>query len=231
MSGAQTLPAPTPVLQQVRTAVLANMRPGLVLWCLLLLLLLAYATVPTVHTVLADWGAVKQAWGYPFSFVSYVFFAALVPEVLSRWILQQKPSATPWADLFYAGLVFGMVGVWVDILYTLQVQMFGGGTDWITMVKKMLVDQFISSPPFNYIVMVLFGWREGGFTLQCLRSLLTWNYAIHRYLPVLVAVWCVWIPGVLVVYCMPTELQFPVGSLIQSFWMMIFKFMRQSGRA
>ena len=216
------------VLQQVRRAVAANVRPGLVLWSGLALLLLAYAFFPAVQQGLAEWGAVKLAWGYPFSFLSYVVFAALVPEALSLLVLRQKPSARPVADFLYGALVFGLVGVWVDFLYTWQVQMFGGGTDWRTMVQKMLFDQFVSSPPFNCIVMMLFAWREGGFTWKAGRALLTWRFLSQRYLPVLVAVWCVWIPGVLVVYCMPTALQFPVGSLIQSFWIMIFKFMRKA---
>jgi hypothetical protein len=37
----------------------------------------------------------------------------------------------------------------------------------------------------------------------------------------------VWIPGVLVIYFMPTALQFPVASLVLVFWILIFKFVRK----
>ena len=70
-------------LHQVRTAVLANMKPGLVLWCGLVLLLMAYLWSPAVQSGLAQWGALKQAWGYPGAFVTYAAFAVLVPELLA----------------------------------------------------------------------------------------------------------------------------------------------------
>jgi hypothetical protein len=50
---------------------------------------------------------------------------------------------------------------------------------------------------------------------------------MQQYLPVLIAMWCVWIPGVLVIYFMPTALQFPVASLVLVFWILIFKFVRK----
>ena len=50
-------------LYQVRSAVLANMKPGLVLWSGLVLLLLAYLWSPAVQSGLTQWGTFKQAWG------------------------------------------------------------------------------------------------------------------------------------------------------------------------
>lgn len=41
-------------------------------------------------------------------------------------------------------------------------------------------------------------------------------------MPVMAALWSVGIPSILVVYCLPTPLQFPVASMILS-----FKFIRQ----
>jgi len=37
-----------------------------------------------------------------------------------------------------------------------------------------------------------------------------------------VAGWCIWIPGVSLVYFMPSALQFPIAVLIQCFWVLIF---------
>ena len=75
---------PTPsALHQVRAAIRANALPGVLLWCGLAVLLLAYATVPSFQQGLARWGDVKQAWGLTFAFASYVVFAVLVPEGLS----------------------------------------------------------------------------------------------------------------------------------------------------
>jgi len=222
----QNAPRATP-LQQVRLAVRANLLPGLVLWCGLAALLLAYAGSPAVQSGLAHWATVKQTGGYPFVFLSYAAFAVLLPEVLGYVVLRQPLSKTMWMDMLYATLVFGSIGITVDVFYLLQVSLFGDGNDSATIVKKMLLDQFVYSPSTNLVMLVLFAWREDRFHPGTWKRMLSSDFLSHRYLPLMVASWCVWIPGVLVIYCMPTALQFPVASLILSFWVLIFKFMRK----
>lgn len=211
-------------LRLVRAAVKANLLPGMVLWSGLVVLLMAYAWSPAVQSGLAQWGTVKMAWGYPFAFASYVLFAVLVPETLSHVVLKQPWARTAVADMLYAAIVFGFIGISVDMLYGVQVQLFGSGNDGPTIVKKMLFDQFVYSPVSNYVTVVAFAWRDGGFGFKALKRFGSADYLRRHYLPVLIAVWCVWIPGVLVIYFMPTALQFPVASLILSFWVLIFKF-------
>ena len=214
-------------LQQVRAAVKANLLPGLVLWCSLAVLVLAYLVSPAVQSGLAYWGSVKQAWGYPFAFASYAAFAVLVPEALGQLVLKQPWRKTVWADMGYATLVFGSIGITVDLFYVLQIHLFGEGVDAETIAKKMLVDQFVYSPMTNFVVIALFAWREDGYRARTWKRVVSADFLGRRYLPLLVALWCVWIPGVLVIYCMPTALQFPVASLVLSFWVLIFKFMRK----
>lgn len=221
----RALPA-TP-LQQVRAAVRANLLPGLVLWCGLAALVLAYVLSPAVQAGLATWGSAKQAGGYPFAFVSYAAFAVLVPEALGQLLLKQPWRKTQWADMAYATLVFGSIGITVDLFYALQVSLFGEGNDGATIAKKMLVDQFVYSPMTTFAVIALFAWREDGYRARSWKRVVSAEFLSSRYLPLMVALWCVWIPGVLAIYFMPTALQFPVASLILSFWILIFKFIRK----
>lgn len=221
------LVAPATPLQQVCAAVKANLLPGMVLWAGLVALTLAYAWSPAVQSGLTQWGAVKQAWGYPFSFATYALFAVLVPELLGIALLRQPVRRTLWADMAYATLVFGSIGITVDLFYALQVQLFGEGNDGLTIAKKMLVDQFVYSPMTNFIVIAMFAWREDGFRASAWQRIFSADFLSSRYLPLLVALWCVWIPGVVAIYLMPTALQFPVASLILSFWILIFKFIRK----
>jgi hypothetical protein len=214
-------------LHQVRTAVVANMRPGLVLWCGLVLLLLAYLWSPAVQSGLTQWGALKQAWGYPGSFVTYAAFAVLVPELLAWAVLRQPVPATIGRDMAFAFVVFGLIGMSVQALYAVQVSLFGSGNDAATIVKKMLFDQLVYSPVSNFVMVAVFIWKDEGFRTSTLRSFASADFWGRRYLPVIIAVWCVWGPGVLVIYFMPTALQFPVASIILSFWILIFKFMRK----
>ena len=220
--------SPVPVLQQVRSAVAANLRPGLVLWCGLVVLLLAYGLSPAVQSALVWWGTLKQAVGYPFAFASYLTFAVLVPEALSHLVLKEPWSRKAAFNMAFAGLVFGSVGVTVDLFYAVQVALFGEGTDWLTIGKKVLLDQFVYSPATNYFVIVMLAWRDDGFRARTWRRVVSAEFLGAHYLPVLVALWCVWIPGVLVIYLMPTALQFPVASIILSFWILIFKFLRRA---
>jgi hypothetical protein len=169
----------------------------------------------------------RPAWGYSFSFLSYATFAVLVPEALSLLFLKQPLPKNALAGIAYAVVVFGLVGIGVDMLYAFQVQLFGSGSDWATIVKKMLFDQLVWAPLSNYVLVVVLAWREDGFTRSALRRLLSLEYISQRYMPILVAVWCVWVPGVLVIYFMPTALQFPVASLVLSFWILIFKLLRK----
>ncbi|QDL52804.1 hypothetical protein [Rhodoferax aquaticus] len=219
---------PMTALGQVRAAVQANFLPGLVLWSCLAALLAAYASSASVQAGLAQWGLVKQAWGYPFAFASYVVFAVVVPEALGFLVLKQTWSPGKWREMGYAALVFGTVGVTVDMFYALQVSLFGEGHDSATLAKKMVFDQFVYSPVSNWFVVALFAWRENGYHASTWRVALSAHFMSTRYLPMLVALWCVWIPSVLVIYFMPTALQFPVASIVLSFWILIFKFIRKS---
>lgn len=215
-------------LHQVRGAVLANMKPGLVLWSGLVLLLLAYVWSPAVQGGLTQWGEFKQAWGYAGSFFTYAAFAVLVPELLAWAVLRQPVPPTIARDMAFAFLVFGLIGMSVQVLYTVQISLFGSGNDAATIVKKMLFDQLVYSPVSNFFMVAVFIWKDEGFTAASLRRFFTTDFLVRRYLPVIIAVWCVWGPGVLVIYFMPTALQFPVASLILSFWILIFKFMRKN---
>jgi hypothetical protein len=87
--------AQTTALQQVGAALRANVLPGVMLWCGLAVLLLAYHGSPAFQALLGEWGTVKAAWGYPFSFLSYVVFAVLVPEALGH-VLRRQPWTRRW---------------------------------------------------------------------------------------------------------------------------------------
>jgi hypothetical protein len=215
-------------LSQVRAAAQANLLPGLVLWSCLAVLLAAYASSTAVQSGLAQWGSVKQAGGYAFAFASYAVFAVLVPETLLWLVLKQPWTKAKWAEMGYAALVFGIVGISVDMFYSVQVHLFGEGTDVATIGKKMLLDQFVFSPLSNWVVVVVFAWRESGYRVSTWREALGAEFLSKRYLPMLVALWCVWIPSVTVIYLMPTALQFPVASIVLSFWILIFKFIRKN---
>jgi hypothetical protein len=80
----------------------------------------------------------------------------------------------------------------------------------------------------NFLLVSIFFLRENGLKKEAVASILTLQFLLAKVLPVVVAGWCVWIPGVILVYSMPTALQLPVASLILCFWVLIFTFVAGS---
>lgn len=165
----------------------------------------------------------KQAWGYTFAAISYVIAAALFPELLRIVFFQQGRARWKNVSNFLgAAPMWAVVGVTVDMLYRGQAIWFGAGSDFRTILCKLLVDQFLYSPFFSVPVIVAWlAWRDAGFRPAAARGIFTADFLLDRVFPVMVAGWCIWIPGVSLVYFMPSLLQLPVAVLIQVFWVLI----------
>ncbi len=168
---------------------------------------------------MGQWALLKAQWGLAFAFASYVLFAVFLPETLQHLLLRRLPGREAWTGMGYAALVFGSVGMSVDLFYRYQVIWFGAGNDWSTLLNKTLVDQLVFAPISNFLIMGLFLWRDEGFSGSAWTKLCSVDYLSQRFMPMMAALWSVWIPSILVVYCLPTSLQFPVASMILSFWM------------
>jgi hypothetical protein len=207
----------------------ANLLPGLLLQALMavfLTLYVAHEGTRTALTQVADW---KQQAGLAFAFFSYVLSAAVLPELLKIVFFQNgRATRANLAHFLAAAPAWGLMGVVVDVFYRGQALWFGPGNAWHVLVLKVAVDQFVFSPFFSNPVMVgYFAWWREGFRRGALGKLLTFGFYLERVFPVQVAGWIVWIPGVTVVYFMPSALQFPVASLIQCFWVLVFTFVNR----
>lgn len=215
-------------MHEIKLAFRANFKPGAILWVLMLIFFAAYATSANFSDWLGKVSALKISIGYPFSFGVYVLFAALMPETLKIIFFQKwKITIQNLYNLIFVGLVFGMMGIITDIFYGYQALWFGEANNLRTLTFKTLVDQGLFGPTANYFLVSIFFLRENGIESGILRKILTAQFALVKVMPVVVAGWCVWIPGVIIVYTMPTALQLPVASLILCFWILIFTFVAE----
>lgn len=213
------------IILKVKQAFKANIKPGVILWVLMLLFFVAYATNATFSAGLAKISVLKISLGYPFSFAVYFLFAALLPEILKIIFFQKrKVTIHNLYNLIFVGLLFGMIGILTDIFYNYQALWFGEKNDLKTLLCKTLVDQGLYNPLTNSLLVSAFFLRENSVKTATIKTILTIEFALTRILPVVVAAWCVWVPGVMLVYSMPTALQLPVASLILCFWVLIFSF-------
>ena len=208
------------ILREALGAIRKNLLPGFVLQCLLVIFVVAYfcsAGFRDVLGVLADW---KKHYGFFFSFVIYVFAAGLLPEILRVLCFQRgKILSENRYRALVLSLFWGTFGIIADLLYRCQGIWFGNGAGWGTLLRKLIVDQFIFAPffaapltaTFLLAVNIHFDRRKflsSALSTAHLDSIITFQSAS----------WLVWIPAVLVIYSLPPLLQIPIAGLISAFW-------------
>jgi hypothetical protein len=219
-------------LRLAGAAAKSNLRPGLLLQCLMLVFFSLYIAHEGTRRFLGDVAHVKQEAGYAFSFFSYAVAGGVMPELL-RVVFFQSGKATKknlWL-LLTAAPFWGALGMLIDLLYRLQTVWFGAGHDWLTLLLKVFADQFLFAPLLSTPLIV--GWfflRDEGFRPSAFGKIFRADFLFDKVFPVVVAGWCVWIPGVILVYSMPPLLQIPVAVFIQVFWVLLFTTMEESLR-
>lgn len=214
----------------------ANLVPGLLVQALMIGTVLAYFYAPSTREIfdtLADW---KSRWSYAYSSVTAIIAGAIVPELLRILVFQKgRPERRNLGNFLFAAVFWGYNGIQVDALYRLQAFVFGNEADFLTVLKKVLVDQLIYCPfvaaPLSVIA---YDWRAHGFRREVLPGFFTRGFYRDSILPTLFANWGVWIPIVAALYSLPSLLQIPLFSLALSLWVILFTWMseqRASGNA
>jgi hypothetical protein len=204
-------------------AVRQNLLPGLLLQAIMLCFILAYLFHGGTQSMLERVGDWREEAGYWFALITYVISGALLPELLRVFFFQKGriDSANTWR-FFTAAPIWGFMGMMVDFFYRCQNSWFGSGNEWQVIVAKVLVDQFIYSPFFaNPLINAYLIIRNGGFSCQSVGSVFQRSFISETLLPVQLAGWSVWIPGVTLVYFIPPLLQLPVAVLIHAFWVLL----------
>ncbi len=201
-----------------------NLLPGLLLQCLMVVFVVLYFNHDGTQRFLgqmADW---KRESGFAFAFCSYVFAAALMPELLRIAFFQNlRVSQLNVWNFWTGGLIWGSFGIVVDLFYRLQNVLFGIDHPWHVVAAKILVDQLIFSPFLSTPVTVgALTWRNARFRLSALREIFSREFLFEKLLPIQCAGWCIWLPALGIVYSMSPDLQLPVCIIIQTFWVLIF---------
>jgi len=211
--------------REAARAARANFIPGLILQGFLVAFLAVYAGSETARAALADVAVLKREAGYAFAFVGYVFASALLPEVLRVAVFQGfRPGWENLRRFLYSAPFWGCFGMLVDLLYRVQILLFGNDSGLLTIALKVVFDQFVFSPFLGTpLLVVYFAWVDG----ERLRDVLAPAEFFRRVVRIQCAGWMVWIPGVALIYWMPALLQIPVAILISAFWVLVFTAVRE----
>src|SRR5205807_2078722 len=130
-----------------------------------------------------------------------------------------RVSRSFWTSMLFTGFIYAVVAVEVDYFYRFQASLFGSGNDWPTLLKKDVVDMAIFTPILSIpSAVILFEWRNAGFSWKNLATRLRSDFYRTKIFPALIPCWAFWIPMLLCVYAMPSNLQFPLAQLPEASW-------------
>jgi hypothetical protein len=201
-----------------------NLRPALVLQAFALAIVVGYFWFPPVRTVLDVVGALKIRYGYGYSAVATCVFGGLIPYVVLS-LAGRIPRKQRLGELAFYLLLWFWKGIEVDAFYRMQGIWFGEAADAGTIAIKTIVDQFGYVPLWAAPSQVLlFTWKDAGFTLIGTRAAFQRQPFVQRVLVVVFSTWVVWIPGVAIVYSLPSALQLPLFNLVLCFWCLLMSF-------
>lgn len=215
-------PHPSPGIgTAIAQAFRRNRVPCLVLNLLALLLVVSYYKVPALAETWQSIGAFKTRWSFAFSCVSTMFAAAVFPFLIQR-IMGTLPTEGRLRRLFLGMLFWGYRGMEIDLFYHVQNAIFGDRQDGLTLVKKVLFDQFVITPLwFVPTYVIALRWIDLGGSWQRTKTSLDRDFWTRTCPTVLVTNWLVWIPALAFVYSLPAPLQFPLFTIVMCFFILV----------
>jgi hypothetical protein len=208
-----------------------NALPGLALWILALLLVCADWLSPSAHAVFQSVGMWKSRYGLAFSATTTAFFGGVVPFLFLLVSGRIRRDRLVAEFTFYM-LFLAYKGVEVDLFYRLQSHLFGDHAAPGTILRKVLVDQFVYNPIWVAPTSALaFLWKESSFSWKVMKSRLGFDFMTFSVPVTLMSTWAVWIPAVAIIYCLPAPLQIPLFNLVLCFWVLVLSFISKSPAA
>lgn len=208
----------------------ANFLPALVVQVAMLLMLIAYYRHAGTQEWLERVADLKERAGYIFVCASAMLAAAIIPESLRILFFQKgRLERRNLTNLAFTLPFWAFMAITVDLFYKAQATLFGHGADPQTIAIKVLVDQFAYAAFFaSPFTCILYDWKHNGYRFSGMGRVLSLDYYKQFVFPVLFANWCVWIPMICVIYCLPLALQFPLFCLALSMWVLIYTWMSEN---
>lgn len=201
----------------------AVMPPGFVLLIFAAGVVLAYYHHAGTRAALDALAAFRVQGGYLFSGLAMMLCSGVLPFLYLR-ANPATAAAHPWPHLLFFMLFWAYKGVEVDGFYRVLAAWLGDSAHWTVVARKMVIDQFIYNPfVAGPIGLLLYAWKDAGFRWgPVLADVRAGRWYYRRMLPVMIAVWGLWLPGTCCIYALPLALQVPVNNLMNCFWVLLF---------
>ena len=201
-------------------------RPFVAIQSVALLLVLLFFFVPSVTRFCGTVARLRVAGGYAAAMLATALAGAVLPELAKAvtqrgWRFDRRTAA----DLAFLLPVFALNGLLVDAFYRLLAVTVGNGNDWPTVLLKAAVDQLLFTPFVSLpLVVTLFTWRRLRFDAAATARDLGVRWYGRRVVPLLLPCWAFWGPMVLLIYALPTALQFVLFALAMAAWSLLLVF-------
>jgi len=181
-------------------------------------LVFAYYNVPFVAVALNRIGALNRASPMLFAAVCTAITSGLTPWIF-RMIFPKLRPKHPLLDLIHSMTWWALIGMVVSYFYGLQAAWFGTEPTLGTVLLKVVVDMTLFTTligaPGNAISHL---WKDCEWDLGRLREAMRPGWYRRVVLPNLLTNYFVWLPGTLIFYSMPLDLQLVVANCIGCFW-------------
>ena len=215
--------------QRIGEGIRVNLIPGLVLWimgvCLVAVYYFGEFSRPWFNQIII----LKETYGFAYSAVSTCFFGGLIPYVFMQLTGRDRLKGLGSGVIFLG--YWAIRGIDVDAFYRLQALVFGTEVDLLTIIAKVLVDQFVYCVVWASPITALFyTWREAGFSLKQWKGNKTWSELFDMILIFTVTTWVVWIPGTAIIYSLPSPLQIPLFNLTLCFFVILVSVFSQKNK-
>ena len=207
------------LVSNIKSALGANLLPGLCLQLFALTIGLSYFYWPASQQTFQFFADLKAEYGAVYAVISTSIFGGLLPFLYL--FLSGKVRFLPLTQLLFYIIIWATLGGLINAFYGLQIVLFGEGTDWLTILKKTSFDQFVftvfvTSP----LIALAFLWKDQQFNWQ--KTKMYFDDLIKVQIPTtIVTTWIIWIPAVSLIYMMPSNLQIPLFNLVLCFFVLI----------
>jgi hypothetical protein len=208
-------------------------RPFLLLQFMALGLVAAYYASERVRIICGHLSDLKQQTGLIFSAIATALAGGLLPEFAKAIVMGDRKLTKERLDhIWFALVIFAINGMMVDLQYRLFGVVLGQDNHPATIIKKVLADQFITTPFYSmpYWV-VVFALRDNRFDVMKTIRLFSVRWFVGRTLPILIPAWCYWLPMTSMIYALPGPLQFCLFCFAVAAWSLLMVFVAGGGEA
>jgi len=206
-------------------------RAFLLIQSCLFILVVCYFNIPAVANACRHISKLQKNGGLLLVAVAAAIAGGIVPEIAKAIVPPKSKdggkisSRVSAGDLAFVMIAFAGNGVITELQYRMFGWFMGYDGHFSTSVKKMLVDQFFTTPIYGIVYWaIIYRWKAHRFRIGPLLRELGPRWYLTHVGPLLIPCWCFWIPMVLMVYSMPPPLQFPLFCLALAAWSLVMVF-------